>query len=516
MEPVRMAARLRGARRTLAAPWRRSFGTTGAERSSVDIPVYSPRDGVRLSTVRDMSAVEVDELVTAARGCHSSSWSSRGNVRERARVLRGLGAAIRAQSDELARMETLNCGKPIRDSRADMAFCADAFEFYAEAAPRALAEQPIESLSEPPFSSRVVPSAAGVVVCVTPWNYPLMQAVAKVAPALAAGCSVLLKPSPLASLTCLKLEQLAREAGAPEGALRVVTGGPPASAGGGGAERLVSHPAIDRLSFTGSVRGGVQMLHASADHVRPTSLELGGKGAMIVFEDADLPSVVDWAMLGIFANAGQICSATSRLLVHRPIAEELLERLVRAAERVVVADPLDEATEVGPVVSHAQREAVLAAIDGARSEGARVLCGGGPAQVPGLEGGYYVQPTVLAGLPRTARAWRDEIFGPVLAVAEFDTEDEAVTHANDSEYGLAHAVMSADSQRCDRVGARLDAGSVWLNCSQAVFVPTPFGGWKRSGFGREWGEAAIDEYVRYKTVTAGQHGHSWGCFNQGG
>jgi betaine-aldehyde dehydrogenase len=351
------------------------------------------------------------------------------------------------------------------------------------------------------------------VAAITPWNYPLMQAVVKVAPALAVGCSVVLKPSPLASLTCLELGKMADTVGLPSGALSVVTGGPPDGAGDGAA-RLLSHPAVDYLSFTGSTRGGREMLSASAPLVRPTGLELGGKSAMVVFEDADVPSVVDWAMIGIFMTTGQICSATSRLLVHKKLAPKLIAALHAAAVRVRVGDPLSESTQMGALISDDARARVVSAIDRAQSDGASLVCGGTakPTVGEGLSGGYYVSPTVLADVPVESTAWRDEIFGPVLCIRTFETEDEAIQLANNSPYGLAHAVMSADDERCERVAAALDAGTVWINSSQAIFPQTPFGGWKASGFGKEFGAAGLDEYLKHKTVTRAASGFSWNLY----
>ena len=340
----------------------------------------------------------------------------------------------------------------------------------------------------------------------------------QVAPALAAGCSAVLKPSPLASLSCLRLGEMAAEAGVADGALAVLTGGPPSGeVRHSAAARLLDHPSIDRLSFTGSGRGGGAVLHACADALRPAHLELGGKGSLVVFDDADLAAAADWAVHGIFACAGQVCSATSRLLVHVSVADQLVDALVASARAIRVGDPQSERTQMGPLVSAAQRDNVLSAIRTAEAAGARVLCGGSdaPADVPAeLGGGYYVAPTILADSTGIPEVWRAEIFGPVLCVATFESEEEAVRLANDTEYGLGHAVMSADGERCERVARALDAGTVWVNCNQALTPCTPFGGWKASGFGKECGEAGLLEYVRWKTVTAAPHGFAYGGFNE--
>lgn len=304
---------------------------------AVGIPVRSPRDGAVFTTIPDLSTSEVDDLVVAATACENSSWAKPSAVESRAESLRALATVLRRDIESLARLESIDCGKPIVESRVDIGTCADLCDYYAKIAPAALAPQPLK-VPDDAFVSHIVPSAAGVVAGVTPWNFPLMQAVCKVAPALAAGCPMVLKPSPLASLTCIELARLGEaEAGLPPGALSVVTGGPP-DGSADGAARLLEHPDVAFLSFTGSTRGGREMLAASAPLTRRSSLELGGKGAMVVFEDADIASVVDWAMVGIFVTAGQICSATSRLLVHTSIAPKLLAELERAARAIRTGD----------------------------------------------------------------------------------------------------------------------------------------------------------------------------------
>jgi betaine-aldehyde dehydrogenase len=325
---------------------------------------------------------------------------------------------------------------------------------------------------------------------------------------------MVLKPSPWASLTCVMLGDVAKEAGAPPGALNVITGGPPGSDSG---EHLVTHSGIDYLSFTGSGRTGQHLLHASADKLRPSGLELGGKGAMIVFPDADLNSVVDWAMCGIFICTGQVCSATSRLIVHESIEEELMDMLIARTKTITVGHPLSESTQMGPVVSKEQHTKVNAAIAQARADGCTVLHGAESPEFTSddaqeLAGGYFVEPTILADVPLNSSCWKEEIFGPVLAVRTFSSEAEAVAMANDTPYGLANAVMSADMERCARVANELESGLVWKNCSQPLFTSTPFGGKKQSGFGREMGESGFDEYVHCKTVIGTETKTNWGWY----
>jgi len=322
---------------------------------------------------------------------------------------------------------------------------------------------------------------------------------------------MVLKPAPWASLTCVMFAELMGQAGIAPGALNLITGGPP---GGDAGAYLGQHDGIDMLSFTGSGPTGSKLLHAGADELRPTSLELGGKGSIIVFDDANLEATVDWIMCGIFLCTGQVCSANSRLLVHEDYADKFLQLLKSKTAEIRVGDPFLESTQMGPLVSQPQQSKVLAAIEQAEQQGCTILTGG-PLQQDAsspLSGGYYVQPTILTDLPTPAAAWDEEIFGPVLSVRTFKTEQEAVTMANATDYGLANAVMSSDEAQCGRVASKLQSGVVWTNCSQVLFTNTPFGGQKKSGFGRELGVSGLDEYVHHKTVVNTKPGTTWGWY----
>lgn len=385
--------------------------------------------------------------------------------------------------------------------------CADTFDYYAQVTPKEM--QP-KSLALPEgdaadFVARTQPEPLGVVGCITPWNFPLMQAVLKVAPALAAGCTVVLKPSPLASLTCCALGELVAAAGAPAGALNVVTGGPPEVLPGQSStgQSLIDHDMLDKVSFTGSGMAGQKMLEASAPRLRPTSLELGGKSAFVIFEDAGdyLDAVVDWVMVGIFQCSGQVCSATSRVLIHESLEREFVDRLLAAMRTIKVGHPLSSDTLMGPLVSEGQKQKVLGMIDQAKADGGEIHSL--DLQIPtDLAQGYYVPPTVLSNVPVESAAWKQEIFGPVLAIRSFRSEEEAVRLANDTPYGLANAVYSVDAARLARVASQLKSGIVWENCSQVLFPSTPFGGkkGKASGFGFEQGLAGLKEFLAEKTV----------------
>lgn len=488
------------------------------------LEVVSPADGRPFARIAHASAADVDRAVRSARACFDEGkWSSLGAA-DRSLVLRVAAAAMRGRQEELSWIESRDCGKPLSESRDDIDQCAKLLEYYAELAPSELEPTPLDLPGEgglpPDFCARIEKEPLGVVGCVTPWNFPLFQAICKVAPALAAGCTVVLKPSPLASLTCCALGEIMADAGAPPGVLNIVTGGPPEALPDGGStgQTLIDHAMLDKVSFTGSCAAGRKMLESSVGKLRPTSLELGGKSAFIVFDDSEkyLDAVVDWAMMGIFCNAGQVCCATSRLLVQEGIEPQLTSRLVAAAEKIRVGDPLAEGTQMGPAVSQVQQGKILDALQQASDVGCKVHRAA--LELPeSLKDGFYVPPSVLTEVPVDSAVWRDEVFGPVLAVRSFSTEEEAIDLANASHYGLSNAVYSGDAARCRRVARKLRSGVVWENCNQVIFPSTPFGGrvGKSSGFGREGGVAGLQEYVGEKTVvSASKPGFSYGTYEE--
>jgi betaine-aldehyde dehydrogenase len=327
----------------------------------------------------------------------------------------------------------------------------------------------------------------------------------KVAPALAAGCTVVLKPAELTSLTALELAAVADEAGLPAGVLNIVTG-----AGSIAGQAIIDHGQVDKLAFTGSGPVGSKIMAAAARDIKRVSLELGGKSPFVVFDDADIDKAVEWIMFGIFWNQGQVCSATSRVLVHEAIYGRLLERLVEETNRIKIGNGLDEGTLLGPLVSKRQYDQVVAAIEGARKAGATVACGG--TRPEGFDRGFYLRPTVLTDVPLDSDAWKEEIFGPVVCMRSFKTEEEAVELANDSRFGLAAAVMSKDDARAERVAAAFRAGIVWINCSQPTFTEAPWGGYKESGIGRELGRWGLDNYLETKQITRFASEDPWGWY----
>lgn len=452
------------------------------------------------------SAEDVDIAVTAARRAFDKDGWPKLSGRERARYLRAIADGIRARQGEIARLEVIDNGKPIPEADWDVADAAGCFDFYAGLAEQLDndPEEPI-ALADARFTSKAVREPIGVAGAIIPWNYPLLMAAWKVAPALAAGCTVVLKPAELTSLTALELAAVADEAGLPPGVLNIVTG-----AGSVAGQALIDHKAVDKLAFTGSGPVGSKIMAAAARDIKRVSLELGGKSPFVVFDDADIDEAVEWIMFGIFWNQGQVCSATSRVLVQERIYDRLLSRLIEETKKIMIGNGLEEGVLLGPLVSRHQYEQVLRAIEAAKAAGATIACGG--KRPEGFDRGYYLEPTILTDVPLESDAWREEIFGPVLCIRPFSTEDEAIELANDSRFGLAAAVMSKDDVRAERVAAAFRAGIVWINCSQPTFTEAPWGGYKESGIGRELGRWGLENYLETKQITRFAAGEKWGWY----
>ena len=452
------------------------------------------------------SAEDVDIAVTAARRAFDKDGWPKLSGRERARYLRAIADGIRARQGEIARLEVIDNGKPLPEADWDVADAAGCFDFYAGLAEQLDndPEEPI-ALADARFTSKAVREPIGVAGAIIPWNYPLLMAAWKVAPALAAGCTVVLKPAEVTSLTALELAAVADEAGLPPGVLNIVTG-----AGSVAGQALIDHKAVDKLAFTGSGPVGSKIMAAAARDIKRVSLELGGKSPFVVFDDADIDEAVEWIMFGIFWNQGQVCSATSRVLVQERIYDRLLSRLIEKTKKIMIGNGLEEGVLLGPLVSRRQYEQVLRAIEAAKAAGATIACGG--KRPEGFDRGYYLEPTILTDVPLESDAWREEIFGPVLCIRPFSTEDEAIELANDSRFGLAAAVMSKDDVRAERVAAAFRAGIVWINCSQPTFTEAPWGGYKESGIGRELGRWGLENYLETKQITRFAAGEKWGWY----
>ncbi|MFT4437769.1 aldehyde dehydrogenase family protein [Caballeronia sp. 15715] len=469
------------------------------------LEVVNPASGRAFHEISAATAEDVDLAVAAARRAFHGEWPKMTGA-QRAQYLRQIASAIRTRLDEISELEVLDNGKPLPEAKWDVGDAAGCFDFYA-----GLAEEHDENryealtLPDQRFVSKVVHEPLGVVGAIIPWNYPLLMAAWKVAPALAAGCTVVLKPAEATSLTALELAAIAEEIGLPAGVLNVVTGiGPDAG------QPLVEHADVDKIAFTGSGAIGSKLMAVAAKSIKRVSLELGGKSPFLVFEDSDIDKAVEWVMFGIFWNQGQVCSATSRVLVQEGIYDKFVARLVEEAKKITIGDGLADGVLLGPLVSNVQLDRVLSAIEKARADGATVLTGGGrPAH---LSEGFFVEPTVLVNVPLESQAWKEEIFGPVVCVRSFSSEEEAISLANDTRFGLAAAVMTKDAVRADRVASALRAGIVWINCSQPTFTEAPWGGYKQSGIGRELGKWGFENYLEIKQVTSYVSEDPWGWY----
>jgi betaine-aldehyde dehydrogenase len=464
------------------------------ERSGT-FPVINPATEAVIHHAPAATAEDVDSAVKAAREAFDNGPWPRMRGSERARYLRAMAAAIRRRLDELSALEVIDNGKPLPEAKWDISDAAGCFDFYAGLAEE-LDRNNYEAIELPDarFVSKAVREPVGVAGAIIPWNYPLLMAAWKVAPALAAGCTMVLKPSELTPLTALELGAIAEEIDLPAGVLNILTG-----LGAAAGQPLCDHPGVDKLAFTGSVPTGAKIMAAAARDIKNISLELGGKSAFLIFADADIEKAVEWILFGIFWNQGQVCSATSRVLVQDALYDRLLERLVCESRTIVIGNGGAPGTLLGPLVSEAQYDKVLAAVENAKAQGAKVATGG--RRAPGHEKGYFVEPTVLVDVPLDSDAWREEIFGPVVCVRRFSGEQEAVRLANDSRFGLAAAVMSEDTALTERVAAALRAGIVWINCSQPTFSEAPWGGYKQSGIGRELGRWGLNNYLETKQIT---------------
>ena len=449
--------------------------------------VYDPSTEAVIAEVPDCGAKEVDRAVKAAKEAFET-WSQT-TAQERGRVLLRLAERVRKEAAELAQLESRNGGKPIVEAEYDMNDVATCFEYYGGLATKITGHvNPVPdnalslSLKEP----------VGVAGQIIPWNYPLLMAAWKLAPALAAGCTCVLKPAEQTPLTALEMARWFEDVGLPPGVVNIVTG-----FGETTGAPLVSHPDVNKVAFTGSAEVGKKIMRAAADTLKRVTLELGGKSPNIFFADADFEAAIDGALFGVFINQGEVCSAGSRILVERKIYSKFVEAMTEKAKRIKLGPPLDRDTKMGPLVSKEQWERVQSYQAIGKNE-AKVATGGGVPKA--FSKGYYVEPTIFYDVDNSARIAREEIFGPVATVIPFNDERDAIKIANDSPYGLAAAVWSRDIYKALRMVKALRVGIVWVNHMQPTYVEAPWGGYKQSGFGRELGPWGVEEYLETKQV----------------
>ena len=458
------------------------------DAAGAPLPVVYPATGETIAQLHQATPAVIEAALAAAQRAQPE-WAARKPV-ERARILTRAAQIIRDRAEELARLETLDTGKPLQETRvADWPSAADALEYFAGLAPTVTGET-IPLGADFVYTRR---EALGVCVGIGAWNYPAQIAAWKGAPALAFGNAMVLKPSELTPLSALRMAEILTEAGLPPGLYNVVQG-----AGAVGAA-LVSDPRVAKVSLTGSVATGQKVYAAAAQGIRAVTMELGGKSPLIVFEDADIDNAVGAAMMANFYSSGQVCSNGTRVFVHKGMRAAFLDRLVTRMGGIRMGDPMDPDTHMGPLISQAQRDKVLRYIEIGRAEGAELVAGGGIANGPG----FFVQPTVFAGVTDAMTIAREEIFGPVMCVLDFDTEAEVIARANATEFGLAAAVFTRDITRAHRVVAALQAGTCWINAYNLTPVEAPFGGVKLSGVGRENSRAAVEHYTQVKSVYVG-------------
>jgi acyl-CoA reductase-like NAD-dependent aldehyde dehydrogenase len=480
-------------------PWPQHFigGRYTEGRTPSSIEIRSPSTGALLTSVPDATVEDVNRAVAAAReSFENQAWRCK-DPSEKERILHRVADLMEQHKEELAGILALENGKTFREAlRGDVNPGIDAFHYYAGWIRRIYGETiPVDG----PFLNYTLREPVGVAGAIVPWNYPICIATWKLAPALACGCSVVLKPSELTPLSALKLAELCAEAGIPDGVVNVITG-----YGATTGEAMARHMDIDKISFTGSIRTARALLKASAEtNLKRLSLELGGKNPNIVFPDCDLDQAVDAAFWGIYANKGEVCSAGSRLLVHTDVHDRFLARLTQRAKTMKVGDPFDPSSEMGSQISAQQLNRILGYVQTGREEGAQLSCGGQRDTDGAKANGFFVQPTIFTDVQPQMKIAQEEIFGPVLATLRFNDEDEAVQIANGTIYGLVSAIWTRDIRLAHRMAARVKAGSVWINTYNGFDSGSPFGGYKQSGFGRDLGAYALEQYTNVKSVWVG-------------
>ena len=459
--------------------------------SGKTMDVINPATEDVCATVASADTADLNAAVEAARQALSGPWGQM-SARERGRLVRKIGERLMERADEISRLETLHNGKPIMESRhIEIPAAAECFEYYGGWSDKVMGETiPVKGN----YLNYTLREPLGVCAAIVPWNFPLLIAVWKIAPALATGNTIIVKPASQTPLTALALGEIALEVGLPAGVLNVLTG-PGAKLG----QAIVEHPGIDKIAFTGDTGTGKNIMKGAADTLKKITLELGGKSPNIVLADADIESAIRGATIGIFYGKGEVCAAGSRLLVDSSIKDEFIDKLAARTKKMVAGDPMDPKTRFGALSSKKQMDTVMRYVESAKKEGATLVAGGERTDI-GTGKGYFYKPTVFADVTPEMTISREEIFGPVLAAIQFADLDEAIARANDSPYGLAAGVWTKDVKKAHYVARKLQAGTVWINTYNVYDTATPFGGYKQSGFGREMSAHALEHYTQVKSV----------------
>jgi len=455
----------------------------------------NPFNQEKIATVSRAEEQDVELAVTAARAAFENGPWPRMSGQERAVLIKAISDKINERAKDLVALEVADSGSTIRKAKEDIFLSARSMNYFSKLAAMDLT-QPVEGLGKPGFSENIiVREPIGVVAAIIPWNFPLKMAVWKLGPALAAGNTVILKPSELTPCTAMELARIIHDVGFPKGVVNILPG-----YGNEAGEALVKHPGVDKVSFTGSTLVGKRVMALGSEHLKKITLECGGKSANIVLDDADVDLAVDGAMYAMFYHQGQCCEAGSRLLLPASLHDSFIEKLVAKTKKLRLGDPTDPTTDLGPVVSRKQQERVLGYIEQGAKEGATIAVGGGAPKDPGLQKGFFVQPTIFTQVKNSMTIAQEEIFGPVLSVIRYESDNEAVALANDSTYGLGAGVWSRDIARAKSIAGKLRAGTVWINEWHLISEKAPFGGYKQSGIGREFGIDGLKEYMETKHV----------------
>ncbi|OZI13677.1 betaine-aldehyde dehydrogenase [Bacillaceae bacterium SAS-127] len=467
-------------------------GEKAESSSGQTFATINPATGQIVAKVAKATKEDAEKAVLAAREAFDHGKWRKYPLNRRAQVLNKIASIMRSRFNEIVELEILDTGKSLHAAQGQVMQAIEDFEFYAGAV---VGHRGTVNNVPGQFHNYTEKEAVGVCAQIIPWNYPLMMAAWKIAPAIVVGCSVVVKPASLTPLTAIILGEICLEAGVPAGVVNIIPG-----SGSEVGNHLVEHPKVDKVAFTGSTPIGKDIMGKASETLKRVTLELGGKSPNLVFEDADIDAAVDGSLFGIFYNTGQSCEARSRLYVHEDIYDEFVNKFVEKTKKLKLGDPFDKSTHVGSIIDQHQLDVIDSYVKSAIEDGADILTGGKPAVVDGLEGGFWYEPTVIANVNHEMKAVKEEIFGPVVVIMKFKDEKEAIQLANDTEYGLGSAIWSKDGARATRVANQIQAGIVMINCPFSAFPGTPFGGYKQSGFGRELCIETLDLYTETKSI----------------